>query len=93
MMVVVCIIMRRCAHNKKMREIVLDHIISLRNEYAEIADSEFVQARLEQAFDQAFATWKGKYLGKRSGGIRRKVLVMKQTPQAEAPTPTQPPEQ
>ncbi|KAJ9098465.1 hypothetical protein QFC19_006332 [Naganishia cerealis] len=63
--------MRRCVHNKKMRDIVLKHIISLRNEYTEIADTEFAQARLEQAFDQAFATWKGKYLGKRSGGIRR----------------------
>ncbi|KAJ9096341.1 hypothetical protein QFC21_005161 [Naganishia friedmannii] len=83
--------MRRCAHNKKMRDIVLVHITGLRNEYSEIADSEFVQARLEQAFDQAFATWKGKYLGKRSGGIRRTVPGKQQT-QTEAPTPTQPPD-
>ncbi|KAJ9119528.1 hypothetical protein QFC22_003237 [Naganishia vaughanmartiniae] len=83
--------MRRCVHNKKMRDIVLEHIISLRGEYSEIADSEFVQARLEQAFDQAFATWKGKYLGKRSGGIRRTTTVKKLT-QAEAPTPTQLPD-
>lgn len=54
-----------------MRDIVLKHIISLRAEYPEIPDSEFEPVRLEPAFDQAFGTWKGKYQGKRPGGIRR----------------------
>jgi hypothetical protein len=72
--------LRRSVHNVAMRDIVLKHIISLRAEYAEIPDSEFEPVRLEPAFDQAFGTWKGKYQGKRPGGIRRGMGPEKNSP-------------
>ncbi|GHJ86767.1 hypothetical protein NliqN6_3169 [Naganishia liquefaciens] len=72
--------LRRSPHNVAMRDIVLKHIISLRTEYSEIPDSEFEPVRLEPAFDQAFGTWKGKYQGKRPGGIRRVAAGEKNSP-------------
>lgn len=72
--------LRRSTHNVAMRDIVLKHIISLRAEYPEIPDSEFEPVRLEPAFDQAFGTWKGKYQGKRPGGIRRGLGAEKDSP-------------
>lgn len=63
-----------------MRDIVLKHIVSLRAEYDEIPDSEFEPVRLEPAFDQAFGTWKGKFAGKRPGGIRRGLPSDKNSP-------------
>lgn len=72
--------LRRSSHNVAMRDIVLKHIIRLRSEYSEIPDSEFEPVRLEPAFDQAFGTWKGKYQGKRPGGIRRGAAAEKNSP-------------
>lgn len=58
---------KRSAHNALMKQIILNHIIALRAEYPEVPDADFVPARMDNSFEQAFSTWRGKVTGRVKG--------------------------